>query len=63
MAACPEPAELARVGYQAYGEWAAWRNYAGLPMPAWPDLPDAQRLAWVAAAGAIVHAVIRTPPG
>ncbi len=40
---------LARDGYDAYGEDAGWRNYAGLPMPAWNELTDAVRSHWVAA--------------
>lgn len=57
----PPPLELAKVGYEAYGDWADWTNHRGAPMPTWEELPDPQRHAWVAAAGAIYRAVV-TPP-
>lgn len=60
--ACPRPDELARIAYEAYGEWAAWRNHAGLPMPTWDRLAAAQRLAWVAASAAVVRAILDAPP-
>jgi hypothetical protein len=51
------PPNLAAVGYQAYGEWAGWKNYQGRPMPTWDELPDPQRHAWEAAAWAIARRV------
>jgi hypothetical protein len=59
----PTPLELAEVGYQAYGDWAEWKNYRGDPMPRWGELPEPQRLAWVAAAGAMYHAILTPPDG
>lgn len=33
--------ELARIGYEAYGDSADWKNFEGKPMPKWDDLrPD-----------------------
>ncbi|MEU4228292.1 hypothetical protein AB0F17_28695 [Nonomuraea sp. NPDC026600] len=58
----PSPLNLAEVGYQAYGNFADWTNFAGNTMPTWAELPEPQRCAWVAAAGAIRSAVL-TPPG
>lgn len=49
---------LAMVGYHAYGEHVAWRNYAGHPMPQWEDLPTRIREAWVEAARAIIAASV-----
>jgi hypothetical protein len=49
-------AELARVGYAAYGETVAWKNYQGHPMPEWDQLPTQIRDAWRAAAAAIESA-------
>ncbi len=46
--------ELAKAAYIAYGDAVAWKNHRGDPMPAWDDLPEAIRAAWVAAANAIV---------
>jgi hypothetical protein len=56
------PVDLARVGYQAYGDSVDWQNYAGLPMPTWEDLGEKIQNAWVAAAAAIGAAVLSPPP-
>ena len=40
--------ELAQVLYEAYGDKANWKNYAGLPMPTWNDLPDNIKSYWEA---------------
>lgn len=53
--------DLARVGYDAYGDQAGWTNHAGNAMPRWRELPQAQRKAWVAAAEAIGRALITCP--
>jgi len=42
---------LARSAYHAYGEVTSFRNYAGLPMPAWEDLTPKIQAAWRAAVG------------
>lgn len=44
---------LAIVAYSAYGESAGWKNYQGLPMPRWEDLPMPIKEAWRAAANAV----------
>lgn len=40
---------IARFGYEAYGQDAGWKNYEGKPMPAWLDLPENVKRHWVAA--------------
>jgi hypothetical protein len=47
------PLELARVGYEAYGDHVDWTNHAGNVIPRWRELPAAQRAAWEVAAAAI----------
>ncbi len=49
--------ELAQIAYQAYGDSADWKNYAGLPMPAWGQLTPAVRRHWRAAVSAVAAAV------
>lgn len=44
---------LARLGYEAYGNKANWKNYQGNPMPIWEDLPDNIKEYWKANAMAI----------
>lgn len=44
---------LARKAYQAYGSTTNFKNYQGLPMPAYDDLPEGIRRAWQAAALAV----------
>jgi hypothetical protein len=41
---------LAADTYQAYGKAVDFKNYQGLPMPEWVDLPESIRFAWIAAA-------------
>lgn len=48
---------LGRIGYEAYGAEAEWKNYAGKPMPAWGDLPQHIRDKWAVAANAIGDAI------
>lgn len=45
--------EAAQVAYAAYGATTDYKNYQGLAMPAWPDLPSKIRDAWRAAACAV----------
>ena len=45
----PTSEELARAAYADYGATTDWKNYQGLPMPAWEDLPETIRTAWRAA--------------
>lgn len=47
--------ELAKTAYDAYGESTGRKNYLGLPMPTWEDLPEGIRKAWIAASAAIVR--------
>jgi hypothetical protein len=49
-------ADLAKIAYEAYGKSTGGKNYQGLPMPAWEDLPEAIRHAWDAAAQAVLRA-------
>jgi hypothetical protein len=53
----PPAAAPAQIGYHAYGRRADWKNHAGLNMPSWDDLPEAQRAAWIDAATAIIESV------
>lgn len=48
---------LARTAYKAYGATTDFKNYQGLPMPEFDDLPEKIRQAWIAAAGAVAVAV------
>ena len=41
---------LAKMTYGAYGSETDFKNYQGLPMPKWEELPDKIREAWEAAA-------------
>jgi hypothetical protein len=47
---------LAKIAYEAYGKATGGKNYLGLPMPEWDELPQEIRDAWDAAAGAVVDA-------
>jgi hypothetical protein len=47
--------DVARAGYEAYGDWTEWRTWDGRDMPRWTDLPTRTQMAWVAAAGAITR--------
>lgn len=38
------------VAYLAYGQQVSFKNYQGLPMPLWHELPENIRIAWNAAA-------------
>lgn len=46
------PIRRAREAYRAYGQTTDFKNYQGLPMPAWDDLPEKIREAWVNASTA-----------
>jgi hypothetical protein len=56
-----ERVEIAKVGYQAYGDTAEWKNYRGDPMPHWDDLGDRIQTCWIMAASAVRNHVL-TPP-
>jgi hypothetical protein len=49
--------ELAKIGFDAYGEEAEWKAYNGDPMPRWDELPEHVRTKWTVAAGAIAKAL------
>ena len=51
---CKNPAAVA---YDAYGKTTDYKNYLGLPMPEWEDLPEAIKKAWWAAANAVIAEV------
>jgi len=38
--------EPAHAAYDRYGAYVDWKNYAGLPMPQWSELPARIRNAW-----------------
>lgn len=40
---------LAREAYEAYADEAEWKNYQGLPMPEWQELPTKIKNSWMAA--------------
>lgn len=44
---------VAKLGYEAYGESAGWKNFAGNPMPQWDELPPKIQEHWGRAAQAI----------
>lgn len=52
----------ARVAYAAYGQTTDFKNFRGDPMPAWDDLPEKIREAWVNAsrAAACHHGPVTT---
>jgi hypothetical protein len=45
----PEFVEIARQAYNAYGRTTSFKNFQGGTMPAWENLPESIRVAWVAA--------------
>jgi hypothetical protein len=49
--------ELAKAAYQAYGDSAAWRNYADKPMPTWDELPTVIKVHWQAAVKRVVEVI------
>lgn len=49
-----DPQELAKLAYQAYGSVTDFKNYQGLPMPAYDDLPPKIKEAWGAAVKRLV---------
>ena len=42
---------FAKSAYNAYGKVTEFKNYQGLPMPKWEDLPPTIQQAWRAAIG------------
>ena len=50
---------VARKGYEAYGDFVDWRNFAGLMLPQWHELPEKERNAWITASCAIAAELVR----
>jgi hypothetical protein len=48
---------LAQTGYDAYGKFREWKTYDGKPMLQWDELPLEIKMAWIAAAVAIVESL------
>lgn len=42
--------QLANEAYIVYGQSVDNKNYQGLPMPTWENLPDSIKRAWIATA-------------
>lgn len=53
---------MAKLAYGAYGQTTDFKNYQGLPMPAWDALGDTIQGAWVAAINAVVGYLQGGPP-
>lgn len=53
---------LAQIAYEAYGDVTGGKNYQGLPMPQWADLPARIKAAWNAAVNATVKAALEDMP-
>ncbi len=45
---------LAKMAYASYGEVTGFKNYQGLPMPEFDELPDQIQRAWDAAVQAVL---------
>lgn len=45
---------LAHHAYQAYADSTGNKNYQGLPMPKFTDLPEAIQAAWIAATQSVL---------
>lgn len=46
-----------RAAYERYGDEAGWKNYAGLPMPTWGQLPILIQTYWAAAVKPLVERI------
>jgi hypothetical protein len=44
---------LAKYAYDKYGDFVGWKNYAGLKMPDWDQLPSNIQDAWKASVRAV----------
>jgi len=49
-------AHLGKVAYEGYAESTGGKTHDGRDMPAWKDLGDRIKIAWIAAAGSAVEA-------
>lgn len=55
--------QVAIMAYNAYGDYVEWKDYQGLPMPKWEELPEKIQVAWLKAGIAAVegyHSLIDT---
>jgi hypothetical protein len=50
---------LAKAAYEDYANYTDWKNYQGMAMPQWDDLPDYIQKAWCCAASAVTFEVLR----
>lgn len=50
---------MARAAYQAYGDEAGWKNFAGQPMPRWEELGPRVQDCWMAATARVRAEVMR----
>jgi hypothetical protein len=50
-------AELGKVAYEAYGESVGWVTFSGSRMPSWAEQNERLKLAWNAAADAVMRVV------
>ena len=48
---------LAKEAYKSYGSVTDFKNYQGLPMPNWEQLPEKIQKAWVIATETVVNSV------
>ena len=48
---------LAKRAYEAYGKTTDFKNYQGLPMPKWEDLPEKIKDAWLNACLEVIKAI------
>lgn len=53
--------DLAQKAYEDYAEYTNWKNYQGLTMPQWEDLPEGVKNAWMNAAAAVTEMVLEKP--
>lgn len=44
-----------KIAYEAYGESVGWTTFSGSKMPSWEDQNDQLKLAWNAAARAVLR--------
>lgn len=58
MMARPDPTELAKAAYAAYGGATGGKNYRGEPMPRWDELGARIQTAWEVAAEAVARRVL-----
>lgn len=50
--------QLSKLAYAAYGAVTDFKNYQGLPMPEWDNLPPKIQEAWQAAVSVVSDSVL-----